>query len=410
MTSATQHPATVGFDGPGPASLPRQRGTCPFDPPEELTRRAAEHPVSPLVMADETVGWLVTRADDVRAVLADTRFSADDRTTSSPVRVVPDEARQFPPLLLHVDPPHHTRYRKLLTRQFSMRLVRSLESRIEEIVTERLDAIVAAGAPCDLVRDFAVPVPSLVICELLGVPHAQREQFRALTTATLRADASPVETGMTAWDLRQFLLALVRAKRAEPDGALLSGLIHDGEGEPLTDEELTGIAMLLVIGGHETTANQLGLGVFALLRHPRQWVALRVDPVRVPDAVEELLRYLPIFQFGVTRLATEDVTVRGQRIRAGETVSLSLSAANRDPSRYADPDVLDITRTPGRHLAFGHGAHMCIGQQLARSELRIALRALVTRLPGLRVYGRAEDVPLRAESLVYGVHELPVTW
>jgi cytochrome P450 len=421
MTSATQNPAAAGSGTPAPAPLPRQRGKCPFSPPDELLQRAEEHPVSPLIMADESVGWLVTRAEDVRAVLADPRFSADILKASNPIQVVPEEAKQLPPdpaFFIHVDPPHHTRYRKMLMGQFTMRRVRALEPRIEEIVTGCLDAIEAAGPPADLVRDFALPVPSLVICELLGVPYAEREQFQTLTAAMLRTDATPMEIGMSAWNLRQFLAALVAAKRNEPDGALISGLIHDSPTDSstgsltdsLTDEELTSIAMLLLVGGHETTANQLGLGVFALLSNPEQLAVLRADLDRVPDAVEELLRYLPIFQFGVTRLATEDVPVGDQIIRAGESVSLSLSAANRDPSRYDDPGVLDVTRTGSQHLAFGHGVHLCIGQQLARAELRIALRALLTRFPDLRLHGPAEDVPLRSESLIYGVHKLPVAW
>ncbi|WP_406084715.1 cytochrome P450 [Micromonospora zamorensis] len=413
MTSATQHPAPAGSGTGEPAPLPRQRGKCPFSPPDELLQRAEEHPVSPLIMADGSVGWLVTRAEDVRAVLADNRFSADILKASNPIQVIPEEAKQLPPdpaFFIHVDPPHHTRYRKMLMGQFTMRRVRALEPRIAEIVTERLDAIEAAGAPADLVRDFALPIPSLVICELLGVPYAERAQFQTLTAAMLRTDATPMEIGMSAWNLRQYLAALVATKHDEPDGALISGLIHDSDDDPLTDEELTSIAMLLLVGGHETTANQLSLGVFALLSNPEQLAVLRADLDRVPDAVEELLRYLPTFQFGVTRLATEDVPVGGQLIRAGESVSLSLSAANRDPSRYADPGVLDVTRTGLQHLAFGHGVHLCIGQQLARAELRIALRALFTRFPGLRLHGSIEDVPLRSESLIYGVRELPITW
>lgn len=413
MTSATQQPATAGFGAGEPRPLPRERGGCPFDPPAELVQRAQEQPVSPLTMADGTVGWLVTRPDDIRAVLADNRFSADILKASNPINVVPEEAKSLPPdpaFFIHVDPPHHTRYRKLLMGQFTMRRVRALEPRIEQLVTERLDAVVAAGAPGDLVRDFTLPVPSLVICELLGVPYAEREQFQTLTAGILRTDATPMEIGMAAWNLRQYLAALVLAKRAEPDDALLSGLIHDAGDDPLTDDELTSIAMLLLIGGHETTANQLALGIFALLEHPEQYAALAADPDKVPDAVEELLRHLPVFQFGVTRLATEDVTVGGTLIRAGESVSLSVAMANRDPEKVDDPHTFDTSREPGKHLTFGHGVHLCIGQSLARAELRIALRALVTRFPDLRLHGRAADVPLRTDSLIYGVHELPVTW
>ncbi|WP_327091575.1 cytochrome P450 [Nonomuraea sp. NBC_01738] len=402
--------ATATKPAPTPAPLPRNQGGCPFDPPGELQRLRAEHPVSPLVMADGTIGWLVTRADDVRAVLADPAFSADIMKASNPVQVIPEEARSLPPdpaFFIHADQPEHTRYRKLLMGQFTMRRVRELEPRIEEIVAEHLTRMRVKGS-ADLVKEFALPVPSLVICELLGVPYEERERFQTLTTDMLRADATPMEIGTTAYQLRLYLGALVTAKREAPDGAIISGLIEDGSG--LTDEELTSIAMLLLIGGHETTANQLGLSVFALLREPERYRLLADDPTLIPDAVEELLRYLPLSQFGVTRLAKRDVEVGGVLIRAGESVSLSVSAANRDPDRFYDPDTLDLTRRPTQHLAFGHGIHLCIGQALARAELRIALHALVTSYPGLRLAVPAEDVPLRHEMLIYGAAELPVTW
>jgi cytochrome P450 len=204
------------------------------------------------------------------------------------------------------------------------------------------------------------------------------------------------------------MLGLVRAKRRQPAEDLLSGLIHGDGG--LTDDELVNIGNLLLIAGHETTANMLGLGTLTLLQHPGQLAALRADPTLFTGAVEELLRYLSIIQFGLLRVATEDVEVGGRRILAGDPVVVAVMTADRDPARFADPDTLDVTRGYSPHLAFGHGVHQCLGQQLARVELKVGLRALLERFPTLRLAVPPEQVRMRDDMAIYGVHELPVTW
>jgi cytochrome P450 len=395
------------------AQLPRQR-VSPFDPPPDYRQLQESDPVSPLVFPGGATGWLVTRYDDVRALMADPRFSSRRSFAMNPIRETPEEIRPFlepePGQFIGLDPPEHTRYRRLLTGQFTVRRMRALEPRITEIVEQQLQGMRRAGPPCDLVESFALPVPSLVICELLGVPYGDREMFQQRSRQLLSFATEGPELLRGREELRAYMLELVQAKRAEPADDLLSGLVQlEGE-DRLDDEELINIGLLLLIAGHETTANMLGLGTFALLSHPDELERLRADPGLVEGAVEELLRYLTIVQFGLVRVASEDVTLQGRAIRAGEPVVLSLPAANRDPAHFADPDRLDLGRETLGHLSFGHGVHQCLGQQLARVEMRIGFSHLLAHLPGLRLAVPAEQVRMRDDMFIYGVEALPVTW
>lgn len=398
---------------PTAVALPT-RHAGPFDPPEEYAYLREHDPVARLTLPDGKTGWLLTRHADVRAMLADERFSSDRSRVSSPVRRFrfrPEEMRLRPGMFINMDAPEHTRYRRMLTRYFTVRRMRALGPRIEEIVAERLDAMERGGPPVDLVRAFALPIPSLVICELLGVPYADRDRFQQWTSTMLRLDADD-GTLLTARDaLFRYMRDLVSAKREHPDDALLSNLITaDAPDAPPTDEELTGIGLLLLVAGHETTANMLALGAYALLSHPDQLRALRERPEDIERAVEELLRYLTIVHFGLVRVAREDVEIAGRHIRAGETVIAALAAANRDPGQFPRPDELDLTREPSQHVAFGHGIHQCLGQQLARVEMQIAFPALLRRFPALRLAVPPERIPMREDMFIYGVHELPLTW
>ncbi|MCD0484212.1 cytochrome P450 [Streptacidiphilus sp. ASG 303] len=398
--------------GPAPAALPVRR-TCPFDPPPEYRRLREEDPVSRLAFPDGGTGRLLTRHEDVRALLADDRFSADRLHASSPVRTVrpPADPASRAGVFIGMDPPEHTRYRRILTRYFTVRRMRALAPAVERIVEDHLDAMERTGPPVDLVRAFALPVPSLVICELLGVPYEDRARFQAWSAALLRVGGEEAGTYAAMEALRRYMLDLVAAKRDRPDDALLSALLHRDEPEAaLSDEEVAGVGRLLLIAGHETTANMLALGTYALLRHPDQLRLLREHPDRVGRAVEELLRHLSIVQFGTVRVAREDVEFAGHRIRAGETVVASLAAANRDPAHFPDPDRLDLTREPSQHVAFGHGVHQCLGQQLARVEMETAFPALFRRFPTLRLAVPPEQLRMRDDMVVYGVHELPVAW
>ncbi|WP_262380662.1 cytochrome P450 [Nonomuraea sp. PA05] len=387
-----------------------ERGAGPFAPPPGLR---GQGPVRPVDLLNGARAWLVTGFDEARAVLSDARFSADkmrhrDATSLRPPAEPPRGEREDGAFVF-MDPPEHTRLRRALTGQFTVRRMRQLESRVREIAVEHIEAMRAAGTRADLVPAFALPLPSLVICELLGVDYADRAEFQERTTVGLSATSTPQEQLAARGELHAFMRRLVSAKRSDPADDLLSGLVHDAD-PPLTDAQLTDMALLLLTAGHETTANMLGLSTFALLQHPEQLAALRADPGLIDNAVEELLRFLSIIQLGVSRVATEPVTLGGVDLPAGATVVIATPEVNRDPRHWPDPDALDLGRARTPHLAFGHGVHQCLGQQLARIELRIGLGELLARLPGLRLAVPAEQVPVRDEMLVFGVHSLPVTW
>jgi len=311
--------------------------------------------------------------------------------------------------LLGVDPPEHTRLRRMLTPEFTVRRMRRLEPRIVEIVDDHLDAMEKAGPPADLVADFALPIPSLVICELLGVPYADRESFQRRTGKLLDLSLPMEERLELGRESREYMAGLVAGAQAEPGEDMLGMLVRE-HGHDLTTDELIGIAQLLLIAGHETTSNMLGLGTLALLRHPDQLALVRDEPAAVGHAVEEMLRFLGIVHSGIPRTTTEDVEVGGVAIPADSLVVLSLAGANRDPRFLTGADRLDVTRDAGGHLAFGHGVHHCLGAPLARMEMRIAFPALLRRFPGLAPAVPFEEVSFRAFHFIYGLQSLPVTW
>ncbi|MFE7301143.1 cytochrome P450 [Streptomyces sp. NPDC057579] len=394
---------------PVPRTQPMAR-TCPFDPPPEYRTLREQDPVAEVTLPDGLTGWLVTGYEEVREMLADPRFSSRRRQLRTGGAVDGDGSPPppAPGMFIMMDPPEHTRFRRLLTGRFTVRRMRQLTPAVEKIVAEQLDAMAAAEGPVDLVQAFALPVPSLVICELLGVPYADREEFQRTSATLIRLDASPEEVQQAQQAMNQFIGRLAVAKRAEPGDDILSDLVRSGE---LTDAELAGVGGLLLLAGHETTANMIALGTLCLLHNPDQWEALRADASLLDTAVEELLRYLSVIQYGVRRTAVEDVELGGHRIPAGSTVVASLSSGNRDTEHFGDdPDQLDVGRTYSPHLAFGHGIHQCLGQQLARVEMKAAFSALLDRFPTLRLAVPVEDVPMRDDMLVYGVHKLPVAW
>jgi cytochrome P450 len=262
------------------------------------------------------------------------------------------------------------------------------------------------GPPADLVTDFALPVPSLVICELLGVPYADRAGFQQTSNRILDASLSPDERAAAASEARAYITGLITAIRGNPGEDLLGMLVRE-HGDDLSTAELAGIGSLLLIAGHETTANMLALGTLALLRHPDQLKLLRDEPDRVDAAVEELLRWLSIVHTGTIKITTAEVRLGDRTIGPGETVICSLPAANRDPGLVPNPDDLDIRRDAIGHVAFGHGVHHCLGAPLARMEMRIAFPALLRRFPELRLAG---DPAYRSFTVIHGLTTMPVAW
>ncbi|WP_214403495.1 cytochrome P450 [Pseudonocardia lacus] len=436
MNAPAQHDAAERAPEQSPSAMRRlipedvleRAASCPFDPAPGLEERRGQGPVQPLELLNGARAWLVTGFDEARAVLADPRFSSDrvryrDATQLQPHEVAemaaaaergepvcpaPIENREDG-MFVFMDPPEHTRLRRLLTGQFTVRRMKALEARVTEIAVEHLEAMKAAGTEADLVPAYALPLPSLVICELLGVDYADRDRFQVNTSIALNANASDEDRARAGGELYTFIAQLVAAKRATPGDDIVSGLIHDAD-PPLTDAQLIDVSLVLLGAGHETTANMLALGAFALLENPEQLAALRDDPAVVDNAVEELLRYLSIVQLGVSRVATEAVTIGGATIPAGATVIVATPEVNRDTRHWSDPDRLDLRRDRAPHLAFGHGVHQCLGQQLARIEMRVGFTELLRRLPDLRLAVPAAEVPLRNDMLIFGVHSLPVAW
>jgi cytochrome P450 len=398
---------------PVPHGLPMERDAGPFDPPRQITRLREARPVSPMVFPDGHEGWLVTGYDAVRQVMADTRFSS--RQDIGVVRVpyetpgmpVPTEpSPQMPGVFIAMDPPDHTRLRRKLTGAFTVKRMKMLEEHIIDITERQLDHLARLTPPVDLVTEFALPVPSLVICELLGVPYEERATFQVNSAKFLEKDVTLEEKMAALGAMNTYLAELVMRKRADPGEDILSDLARDDD---LSIEELVGMAFLLLLAGHETTANMLALGTFALLEHPEQLAELRADPDLLPDAVEELMRYLSVVDI-IYRYATEDIELGGETIGKGSTVVVSMLAANRDPQRFDNPDTLDVHRKARGHLSFGHGVHQCLGQQLARIEMRAGFDGLLRRFPTLELAIPAGEVKLRTDMNIYGVHELPVTW
>jgi cytochrome P450 len=386
-----------------------------LDPVPELGEIRASTAVRQLRTALGTPAYLLTRHDDVRAALADPQRFSNRKPPGwgggphAGLVSAEQHAKFTAGNLLALDPPEHQRVRRMLTPEFTVRRMKRLEPRIVEIVEQHLDAMQEAGAPADLVANFALPIPLLVICELLGVPYEDRAEFQQRSTRQLNFSVPMAERMALQLAARDYMMSLVHRARSNPGEDMLGMLVRD-HGAEVTDFELVGIGGLLLLAGHETTSNMLGLGTIALLQRPDQLAAVRDDPDAVGPAVEELLRYLSVVQNAIPRITTTDVEIDGIVIPAGQIVILSLPSANRDPHFIEAPDVLDITRGAPGHLAFGHGVHHCIGAPLARMEMRIAFPALLRRFPGLALAEDIDDVAFHAYNLIYGAQSLQVSW
>ncbi|WP_043471601.1 cytochrome P450 [Kitasatospora sp. MBT66] len=347
--------------------------------------------------------WLVTRHADVRRVLADQETFAMYDAQRAPI--LPNE-------LLNMDPPEHTRLRRVLTPEFTGKRIRALEPMIRARTGELIDAMEARGPAADLMADFALPLPLGVICALLGVPDPDQGEFHRWSRTTLDLGLPMEERLAAGRESHAYTASLVAEKRRSPDDGMIGMLVRE-HGDAVSDAELVGVCELLLLAGHVTVSNTIGLAVLALLARPEQAARLReadeADPV-IDGAVEELLRYLSVSSTALARTARYDTEIGGVPIKAGDQVVCQLPVANRDPELGAGTDRLDIGRKPLSHLAFGHGPHHCLGAPLARAELRIALPALLRRLPGLALACPAEEVSYRVNNEVYGLHALPVTW
>jgi len=385
-----------------------------FNPTAELREIRETDGVRTITSAFGTDVFLVTRHEDVKTVLSDHERFSNGRPPGFVVPGAPnipeeEQASARAGNLLGLDPPEHQRLRRMLTAEFTIRRMKRLQERVVEIVDAQLDAMEKAGPPADLVASFALPIPSLVICELLGVPYDDRGDFQRRTARQLDLSLPVPERMELQRQGRAYMSSLVERARRQPGDDILGMLVRE-HGHELTNDELIGIASLLLLAGHETTSNMLGLGTLALLRHPDQLAAVRDDPDAIGPAVEELLRWLSIVHSAIPRITTTDVEIAGVGIPAGRLVFVSLPSGNRDPEFIDAPEVLDIRRGAPGHLAFGHGVHHCLGAPLARMEMRIAFPALLRRFPTLAMAEDFTDVPFRSFHFIYGLKSLEVAW
>src|SRR5215208_1673201 len=385
-----------------------------FDPTAELREIRETDGVRTTINAFGMEVFLVTRHEDIKAVLSDHERFSNSRPPGFVIPGAPEITEEEQAIsragnLLGLDPPEHQRLRRMLTPEFTIRRMKRLEPRIVEIVDAQLDAMETAGPPADLVAGFALPIPSLVICELLGVPYDDRDDFQRRSARQLDLSIPIAERLEVIRQGRAYMGSLVGRARRKPDEDILGMLVRE-HGTEVTDDELIGVASLLLLAGHETTSNMLGLGTLALLRHPDQLAAVRDDPDAIGPAVEEMLRWLSIVQTAIPRITTTDVEIADVGIPPGELVFASLPSGNRDPDFIGSPEVLDIRRGALGHLAFGHGVHHCLGAPLARMEMRIAFPALLRRFPTLSLAENFDDVQFRSFHFIYGPKSLEVGW
>ena len=383
-----------------------------LSPDPVLLELLAHEPVAKVQLPHGEPCWMVTRYDDVRHVLGGTGFSRNATLHVDIARTT--EMLPLDDSILAMDPPNHTRIRRLVSMAFTARRVAELRPRIEEVVNGLLDDIERKGSPADLVEDLALPLPITIITDLLGIPYEDRERFRGWAETFMTTRGFSVEELIDAHvAITGYLAELIAQRRAEPTDDLLGGLVaaRDEDGDRMTEGELVSLALALLVAGYETTASQLTKFVLVLLRNPDQLALLRAQPDLVPNAIEEMMRLVTLSSgTGLAQIATEDVELSGVTIRAGEAVLASPGAANRDPDVFADPNTLDVTRQNIVHFGFGHGAHFCIGAHLARLEMQVALAALLARFPDLRLAVPDDEVEWKDGSAIWGLAHLPVAF
>jgi cytochrome P450 len=391
--------------------LPLPRSPLPFEAAPEALEIIRQGPVLRVEMPDGNSGWLVTGFDEVREVLIDPRYSR--AKAASPERVKRGTDIAAAASLLSMDPPEHTRLRKLVASTFTARRMRLLRPQITDIVNELLDGLLAQPRPADLVRGFSTPLPIRVICQMLGVAASDQDKIHAWSDTVMGGwDRDEEEIKAAIVDMATHMAELIKVKREAPADDLISALIAARDNDDrLSEDELLSMCGGLLLGGYETTANQINMSLLTLLSHPAELARLRDDLDLIPAAVEEFIRYVQLaVGLPPPRVTTEEVTLGGVAIPAGEMVWPATYFANRDPSEFPDPDRFDLTRPPAAHLGFGAGAHHCIGAQLARIELQEAFRGLLGRVPGLRLAVPASELRYKEKMSINSLEELPVTW
>jgi len=384
------------------------------DPATPMGAVYAEYPpMSRVVFPSGCEGWLVTRYEDVRLIFSDTRFSRNLLAPDAPCLIEPGDFSTGEHSILNMDPPDHTRLRKLTAQAFTVRRIAALRPRIQEIADTLVREMAEHGPPAELVEMFAFPLPTAVMCEILGVPFEGRERFRHWSRVIVTPMAyTPAEVAQARRDGADDMAALVAVKRAKPGEDLLSVLVHarDEDGDRLTENELIDLATQLLLAGHETTVSLIATGIVLLTGNPEQLAALRSDPALTAGAVEEIMRFDGPADASLLRVALEDVELSGGLVRRGEAVLAHTGAANRDEAAFPGASRFDIRRRNAPQLGFGHGIHFCLGAALARLEGEIAFRALLDGLPGLDLAVPAPDIVWRPPLSIRGPEAVPVTW
>ena len=385
----------------------------PLSPPAAYARAREAEPMCRVTLWNGSQAWLVTRHEHVRAILADDarfsgRFGQDGFPTVTEARVAVDRGERA---FVGMDNPEHDRYRRMLTQEFSVPRMRALEPEIARLAESLIDGMIAAGPPQDLVQTLAVPFPSLVMSALFGSPYEDHRFIIDCAVARHGLTQSVDTANSKARELVDYVRRLIDAKAAALGEDLLSRVLH-AHVHPgrMTRDELAEIGAMILRAGHDTTTNLVAMGTLLLLRDDGQRARLVADPAGVPRAVEELLRLVSPVQFSPRRVARVDVEIGGVTVRAGDGLFLLLGSANRDAAVFPDPDGLDVGRDAARHLAFGFGIHQCLGQTLARVELRIVFETILRRLPALRLAVPADALRFKDDMQIYGVHALPVAW
>ncbi|MFD7666482.1 cytochrome P450 [Streptomyces sp. NPDC059788] len=386
---------------------------CPYAPNAQhvgFQQQGRPVKVSLANLAPGAPVWAVSSHADIRTMLIDSRFSADRQKQGFPFQV-DGQPGNFRRTMISMDGPEHRDVRRSVTAEFTLKRMKALQPRIQQIVDGCLDAMLAGPKPADLVSALSLPVPSLVICGQLGVPYEDHDFFQARSNKLLLRGASAEERLRALDELLEFLGGLIAEKETAPTDDLLGRqIVRLREEGTYRREDLARMAFLLLVAGHETTANMISLGAMVLMDRPEDADALRADPGKIPVAVEELLRYFTIAEFIPTRVATEDVELGGSLIKAGDVLVALCNVANRDPEVFPGGDELDMQRGARHQLAFGFGAHQCLGQNLARMELEIVYSTLLRRIPTLRSAIPTDELPFKHDADIYGIHEFPVVW
>jgi cytochrome P450 len=408
MIQATDNPPSLQELFPWP------RGA--FDPPDLYAWLREERPVVEVKMSGGRSVWLVTRYEDVRSILADPRVSADANAQNFPELVAGTKQPAQEQSFLRMDEPAHNLFRRMLAKNFMVKRLELMRPSIQTLVDDQVSHLLSQPKPADFVREFALPIPSTVISWILGVPVKDGPFFNRIAEDQQNGVLGTPEAIATMLAsrrlLNEYLHELVAAYEAadEPGDHVVGQLITEMRAGNCTRQDIVNTSLVLLIAGHDTTANMTAMGALTLLQHPEQMAELKANPEMIPDAIEELLRYLSIVHLVIARVAKEDIDIGGTTIPAGAGIYPLNFSANRDGTKYPDPDTFDTHRAARDHVAFGFGVHQCLGQPLARIELRIIFETLLRRVPSLKLVGPVDELPFRVHSAVNGLLSMPVTW